>query len=87
MKNKIHSLKDIFPDWSESDLQAVLEEANGDLQLAISRISEGNLKKYIQMEINFETETGAPIIWDSISSGHARFCCPMGSSIRKKENE
>jgi hypothetical protein len=36
------SLKDMFcPEWSESDLEAVLLEVDGDLVEAISRIADG----------------------------------------------
>jgi hypothetical protein len=39
---KLPTLKVLFSDWSDDDLLFVLEEANGDLDLTIDRISEGN---------------------------------------------
>ena len=41
--SKLPTLKVLFSEWSDDDLLFVLEEANGDLDLAIDRISEGLL--------------------------------------------
>jgi hypothetical protein len=38
---KLPTLKVLFSDWSDDDLLFVLEEANGDLDITIDRISEG----------------------------------------------
>lgn len=38
---KLPTLKVLFSDWSDDDLLFVLDEANGDLDLTIDRISEG----------------------------------------------
>lgn len=38
---KLPTLKVLFSEWSDDDLLVVLEEANGDLDLTIDRISEG----------------------------------------------
>jgi hypothetical protein len=43
---KLPTLKVLFSDWSDDDLLFVLEEANGDLDLTIDRISEGKKKVY-----------------------------------------
>ena len=37
----LRTLKELFSDWSEDDLLAVLEEFTGDVDLIISRIAEG----------------------------------------------
>ena len=37
----MNSLKELFPDWADQDLRYVLDEAHGDIDLAITRISEG----------------------------------------------
>lgn len=34
-------LKELFPDWSDEDLVFVLEDADGELEDAIERITEG----------------------------------------------
>lgn len=34
-------LKELFPDWTDEDLVFALEDADGDLEQAIDRISEG----------------------------------------------
>ena len=35
------TLKELFADWNEEDLLSALEESNGDLQIAITRITDG----------------------------------------------
>ena len=40
-KESILQLCDIFPNWSSEDLQQVLEDLAGDVELVINRISEG----------------------------------------------
>ena len=36
-------LKEMFSDWSDEDLVFALEDADGDLEEAIDRITEGSL--------------------------------------------
>ncbi|KAI8924049.1 hypothetical protein BC831DRAFT_467744 [Entophlyctis helioformis] len=40
-RSQLASLRDIFDTWSEPDLLAILDETQGDLDVAVSRISEG----------------------------------------------
>jgi hypothetical protein len=35
------TLKELFPDWTDEDLVSALEDASGDLENAIERITEG----------------------------------------------
>jgi hypothetical protein len=44
--SKLPTLKVLFSEWSDDDLLFVLEEANGDLDLAIDRISEGHANQW-----------------------------------------
>lgn len=50
MKKKYSSslpaLKELFPDWTEDDLVFALEDAGGDLESAIERITEGNVSQW-----------------------------------------
>jgi len=39
----LSQLQAIFPEWKEDDLLSVLEEVQGDVELAVARISEGIL--------------------------------------------
>lgn len=39
-------LVEVFPSWAQEDLQAVLNEAGGDVYVAISRISEGHVSQW-----------------------------------------
>jgi hypothetical protein len=38
---KLSTLRELFADWSDEDLVFALQEADGDLELTIDRISEG----------------------------------------------
>ena len=40
-RGALPSLTELFPDWSQDDLLFVMDECGGDLDLAITRISEG----------------------------------------------
>jgi hypothetical protein len=42
-RTSLPSLTELFPDWSQDDLLFVMDECQGDLDLAITRISEGKL--------------------------------------------
>ncbi|PWY92374.1 hypothetical protein BO70DRAFT_8299 [Aspergillus heteromorphus CBS 117.55] len=39
-------LNELFPDWTDEDLIFALEDADGDLEAAIDRISEGNVAQW-----------------------------------------
>ncbi|OJJ00239.1 hypothetical protein ASPVEDRAFT_81814 [Aspergillus versicolor CBS 583.65] len=39
-------LNELFPDWKDDDLVFALEDADGDLEQAIDRISEGNVSQW-----------------------------------------
>jgi hypothetical protein len=41
-KKHLSTLTELFPDWSQDDLLFVMDECQGDVDLAIARISEGN---------------------------------------------
>lgn len=43
---ELDTLRSIFETWTDNDLISVLEEAQGDLELAIGRISEGQAKQW-----------------------------------------
>ncbi|KAF9889027.1 RNAPII degradation factor [Aspergillus nanangensis] len=44
--NTLPMLKELFPDWTDEDLVFALEDANGDLEQAIDRITEGNVSQW-----------------------------------------
>lgn len=52
MKKKYSSslpmLKELFPDWSDEDLVFALEDADGELEEAIERITEGPIPSLLQ---------------------------------------
>jgi hypothetical protein len=39
----LSTIKELFPDWTDEDLVFALEDAEGDLEVAIERITEGKL--------------------------------------------
>jgi hypothetical protein len=41
-RRQLSSLKEMFPGWTEEDLLHTLIETEGDVELAVGRISEGN---------------------------------------------
>ena len=45
-RDSLSQLCDIFPDWAEDDLVTALTELGGDVELVVSRISEGNIALY-----------------------------------------
>lgn len=40
-KTQLKTAKELFASWADEDLLLVLQESNGDVELAIERISEG----------------------------------------------
>jgi len=44
-KDALEHLKEVFAGWSEEDLLFTLQDAEGDLETAVNRISEGRVKR------------------------------------------
>lgn len=40
--SSLSTIKELFPDWTDEDLVFALEDADGDLEVAIERITEGS---------------------------------------------
>ncbi len=38
---KVETIKELFPDWSDADILYALQETDGDIEVAATRISEG----------------------------------------------
>ncbi|RHZ80534.1 hypothetical protein Glove_134g104 [Diversispora epigaea] len=45
-KNELSKLQELFEDWTEADLLFALQEASGDLEVAVTRISEGRTTQW-----------------------------------------
>ncbi len=54
--SELVTLRAIFEHWSDMDFIACLEEAQGDLQLAIGRISEGQAEQWGEVKTNKKKE-------------------------------
>ena len=39
--DKLTTLKEVYPNWSDDDLLSLLSEVNGNVEIAVVRISEG----------------------------------------------
>ncbi|CAO0794759.1 unnamed protein product [Mucor circinelloides] len=49
-RQALPSLTELFPEWSHNDLLFVMDECQGDLDLAITRISEGHANQWGQVK-------------------------------------
>ena len=45
--SQLSTLRELFADWSDEDLLFAIQEVDGDLDLAIDRISEGKLTSVV----------------------------------------
>ena len=43
--DRLSTLKEMFPSWTDEDLLSVLSDVNGSLEIAVGRISEGKRQK------------------------------------------
>lgn len=44
--DKVETIKELFPDWSDADILYALQETDGDIEVAATRISEGQFSCY-----------------------------------------
>ena len=58
--------RELFPDWSDEDLLNALQEANGDVELAILRISEGQSCSLCQAAINGLQSHLVYVFWETL---------------------
>ncbi|KAG9615807.1 hypothetical protein KCU64_g23475, partial [Aureobasidium melanogenum] len=42
-------MRDMFPDWTDDDLVFAIAEADGDVQIVIDRITQGNVSQFAQV--------------------------------------
>lgn len=54
---KLATIRELFPTWTDEDLLMALNEASGDLELAATRISEGKLDRFIHPPSDFTPHT------------------------------
>ena len=55
-------LKELFSDWTDEDLVFALEDADGDLEEAIDRISEGMVPSYSQGQLRAAGSLLTPLL-------------------------
>jgi hypothetical protein len=41
--NKVSTIKEMFPDWTDEDIVFALQETDGDLETTVERISDGEV--------------------------------------------
>ncbi|KAL4063971.1 hypothetical protein V8B97DRAFT_1876359 [Scleroderma yunnanense] len=58
---QVQQLQELFPDFSVDDLQSILAEVNGDIELAVIRISEGHAEQWgsVKRKKDNKTSTAA----------------------------
>ena len=49
--SQLSTLKELFTDWTDDDLLFAIQDANGDLEVAVDRISEGKLTHFSFLKI------------------------------------
>ncbi|KAF3011066.1 hypothetical protein E8E13_011160 [Curvularia kusanoi] len=47
--SQLTTLKELFPDWTDADLVLAIEEADGDLERTVERISEGTVSQFSEV--------------------------------------
>lgn len=48
--DRLSTLKEMFPSWTDEDLLSVLNDVSGSLEIAVGRISEGGLQKTLELD-------------------------------------
>ncbi|KAK5665675.1 RNAPII degradation factor [Batrachochytrium dendrobatidis] len=76
------SLKDIFSSWAEVDLLYILEEVQGDFDLAVSRITEGHAEQWGEVKSSKKKDKPAAFTAPASAShsGKSRFTTDQFSS-------
>ncbi|KAJ1921415.1 RNAPII degradation factor [Mycoemilia scoparia] len=86
LKNKyrqqLSTLSEIFPDWKESDLLFALEEASGQLDLVIARITDGYVPQWGEVKTRKEKRQAAKQSSSDHSTGSHVASLPRPASIR-----
>jgi hypothetical protein len=42
--NKVTTIKEMFPDWTDEDIVFALQETDGDLEITVGRITDGTIQ-------------------------------------------
>ncbi|KAG0779803.1 hypothetical protein G6F22_010434 [Rhizopus arrhizus] len=59
--SQLSMLEELFADWSEEDLLFTLQDANGDLELAIDRISIGQVNQWDEVKTKKSKKEAASV--------------------------
>jgi hypothetical protein len=46
---KVHTIKEMFPEWTDEDVVFALEETDGDLEITVERITDGQMPSHIEL--------------------------------------
>lgn len=55
--SQLSTLKELFTEWTDDDLLFTLQDADGDLELAIDRISEGSWWQVLVVYVRWIAQT------------------------------
>ncbi|ORY65775.1 uncharacterized protein BCR38DRAFT_483457 [Pseudomassariella vexata] len=65
---KLETIKELFPDWSDADILYALQETDGDVEVAATRIADGSISQW--GEVSKPKKTSKPKAKDSaVSTG------------------
>ena len=53
--SQLGMLSELFPDWSDEDLLMVIQESNGEVEVAVGRISDGHAKQFSSVKSKKQT--------------------------------
>ncbi|RYO99055.1 hypothetical protein DL766_002313 [Monosporascus sp. MC13-8B] len=69
--DKVETIKELFPDWSDADILYALQETDGDIEVAATRISEGTISQWGEVSKPKRSSTKPKAKESTSSAGHA----------------
>ncbi|UZJ54178.1 hypothetical protein CBS101457_003498 [Exobasidium rhododendri] len=83
--DKLSVLKELFTDWTDEDLLFALQEASGEMEVAIGRISEGHAEQFssVKSKKQVKKETGSTVTPSTFQGASAPPAIVGASSIAR----
>ena len=70
--HQLSVIQELFPDWSDEDLLFALQESNGDVELAVGRISEGHASQFSSVKTKKQTRKEVAAAHAAAPAGQGR---------------
>ncbi|WFC94271.1 RNAPII degradation factor [Malassezia brasiliensis] len=77
--HQLSVIQELFPDWSDEDLLFALQESNGDVELAVGRISEGHASQFSSVKTKKQTRKEAAAAHAAAPASAATSAAPAAS--------